>query len=187
LFDIRWVASDNALIDSVSILLSTDGGSSYPDTAAAGLPNDSSYTWFVPDMDSRTARMKIVAVDGGMNQGADASDADFTLLGTTSGSGGGGLTGAPADWTLEVAGGNPVGSQSKIVLGLPEPHQVGLDLYDVTGRALMSLAHGRLPQGYHELPWRGCGPNGVRLGPGIYFLRLDCGHEARTAKIVIMR
>jgi len=187
LFDIQWVASDNALIDSVAILLSTDGGLSFPDTIAAGLPNDSSYIWSVPDIDSRTARVRVAAMDGGFNEGADASDADFTLWGALSGVDINNITEVPADWTLSISGGNPVRSPSKVVLGLPEPHYVSLSLYSVTGREILNLMSGHVPPGFHSIPWTGMNRNGTRLSPGIYFLRLDCGNVARSAKVVIAR
>lgn len=187
LFDIQWVASDNALIDSVAILLSTDGGLSFPDTIASGLPNNSSYIWSVHDIDSKSARVKVAAMDGGLNEGADASDADFTIWGTTSGVDMDNTIRLPTDWILRISGGNPVRSSSKVVMGLPESRHISLSLYDVMGREVAGLMSGRVPPGSHSIIWTGTNRNGARLGPGIYFLRLDCGDVARSAKVVIAR
>jgi len=46
---IRWIATDNVRVDSVSIYYSIDGGSTFPYTIATGEPNDSVYLWNVPE------------------------------------------------------------------------------------------------------------------------------------------
>jgi flagellar hook assembly protein FlgD len=95
--------------------------------------------------------------------------------------------GIPTDWTLRIAGGNPVRAQCSVVLGIPEAGRVSLAVYDVRGRDIGNIISGHLTQGYHSLTWTGNGASGTRLVPGVYFLRLDCGEAARTAKVVIAR
>ncbi len=186
-YDITWEATDNGVIDSVAIMLSLDGGASFPDTIAAGEPNDSSYLWDVPDIDCNTARIKVVAADCALNEGAGISSSDFTLWGSTSGARLPDIAGTPAGVVLEIAGGNPISGESKIVLGLPVPAEVRLAVYDVTGRCLSSLVDGQLTEGYHAVRWSGLAPDGGRLGPGIYFLRLASGIDVRTVKAVVAR
>jgi hypothetical protein len=185
IYEIRWVATDNALIDSVAILLSTDSGLSFPDTIAGGLPNDSSFLWTVPDVDSKTARIKVVATDGGMNEGADLSDGDFTLWGTISGVEVPYASETPDHMTLTITGGNPIGSGSKIVLGVPTATHISLDIYDVGGRRVARLISGHVGRGYHTMPWAAASRHGADLGPGIYFLRLDSEVCCRTVKLAV--
>jgi len=83
-FEITWQATDNGVVDSVSIYLSTDGGSSYPYTVSTGEANDGSYMWTVPAHGSDFCRIKIVAYDGALNTAQDASDFDFTISDMTS-------------------------------------------------------------------------------------------------------
>lgn len=184
--DIEWVASDNANVDSVMILLSTDGGVTFPDTLASGEANDSSYTWIVPDIDAKTARVKVVAVDRALNEGADLSDADFTLWGTISGIDGR-APATPADVALAVSGGNPVSSRTGITFGVPASAHVRLGLFDVRGRLIAALLDGRVAEGYHTVRWSSALRGVDRLAPGIYFVRLDCDTGSRTAKAVIAR
>jgi len=186
-YEITWEATDNGVIDSVAILLSLDSGLSFPDTIAAGEPNDLSYLWDVPDIDSKTARIKVVATDCAMNEGVGETASDFTLWGSISGAERPDIVGAPPDVVLEIAGGNPISGESRLVLGLPVPAEVKLAVYDVTGRCLSSIVDGYLPEGYHAVRWSGSTPDGVRLGPGIYFLRLDSGGGVRTVKAVVAR
>ncbi len=79
-FEIRWVATDNETVESVSILLSRDGGLTFPDTVAVGEPNDSSYVWLVPGTYSTQCVIRVVAFDGVGNEGQDESDATFSIV-----------------------------------------------------------------------------------------------------------
>jgi hypothetical protein len=184
-YEITWEALDNGLIDSVSILLSLDGGFTYPDIIASGEPNDSPYLWDVPDIDSKTARIRVIATDCAMHEGMGSSDSDFTLWGSTSGTERPGSGGIPVALVLEMDGANPVGGGSRIVLGLPVPDEVRLAVYDVSGRHLGDLLHGHLGEGYHAVKWGDRAWRGVRLRPGIYFVRLDSAQGSRTVKAVV--
>jgi len=190
-YDIRWTASDNARVTSVTLLLSIDGGVTYPDTIAAGEVNDSSYVWTVPDLTTHTARVRVVALDGVPNEGFDASDADFTLWGTTAGVEGR-YAGVPGRVVLEVASANPAPSGLRLVYGLPTASAVRLGVYDVSGRLVARLVDARREGGYHQLDWNPAaagtaGRAGAALGPGVYFLRLDSDAGSATAKAVITR
>jgi hypothetical protein len=185
--EIIWNASDNARVTSVTIVLSTDGGTSYPDTIAKDEDNDGSFLWTVPDVDSKTARIKVLAYDGVPHEGSDASDSDFTLWGSTSGVAGWDFTGVPARVVLRVVNGGVLTSGTEIVFGLPRQADVRIGIYDAAGRHLRDLVNGRREEGYHSLGWNWTGPITGTLSPGIYFLRLDTGQDALTAKVVIAR
>jgi hypothetical protein len=183
-YEIRWVATDNARVTSIAILLSSDGGTSWPDTIATDEANDSSYVWEVPDISSDMARIKVVAVDGAQNQGFDLSDADFTLWGTTAGIPVPARRGVPEAQELAVLGSNPVGAMAQILYGIPRDSWVNLTIYDVRGRQVASLVNGYRQAGYYSLDWDCSRQSGADHGPGIYFVRLKCNHGQATAKIV---
>ena len=182
--DIEWTATDNIGVASVCILLSTDGGTTFPDTVAAGEPNDGVYSWPVPDIDSETARVKVVACDGADNEGEDQSDANFRLWGYQSGVDGPG-GGAPDRISIALVGGALAAPRATIEFGLPSPSQVRIDCYDVAGRRVAAVMSGHRSEGYHRIDWNLKSEAGGRLGPGIYFLRLDSDGGSVTAKIVI--
>ena len=82
---ITWTATDAEGIAANSIALeySVDNGSSWL-PVASGLANSGTFSWTVPANPSTTARVRATAVDIHANTGSDASDAAFTIQGTTS-------------------------------------------------------------------------------------------------------
>ncbi|MFH0778718.1 MAG: M6 family metalloprotease domain-containing protein, partial [Candidatus Eisenbacteria bacterium] len=76
---IRWTATDNLGVDSISIYYSTDGGSTFPYLVAHGEANDGVYLWTVPGTLSNNCFVKVVAYDTAVNQASDQSNAAFTI------------------------------------------------------------------------------------------------------------
>ncbi|MDO5969236.1 GEVED domain-containing protein [Flavivirga aquimarina] len=78
---IEWVVGQTANgtinCQNVNILLSTDGGLTFPTTIASNTPNDGSFTYTVPAMpDTANARLLVEAAD---NIFYDVSDFDFSI------------------------------------------------------------------------------------------------------------
>ncbi len=186
-YEIKWNASDNVGVTSITLLLSTDGGAAYPDTIASGEPNDGSFLWTVPDRDSKTAKVKVEAFDAAHNKGADVSDANFTLWGTTSGVDRPELPGVPTEITLGVEDGNPITPGSRIVYGVPSSMHIRIGIYDVKGRVVGKAVDSWAQVGYSSLDWSALERRGPELSPGIYFIRLDADRGVRTVKVVLAR
>jgi hypothetical protein len=185
-YEILWNADDNVGVTEIRIYLSTDGGATYPTTVAEGQTDDGSYLWTVPDLDSKTARIKVQAFDAAANQASDASDADFTLWGSTSGTGGV-LAGLPGELVLGVENGNPVTPGSRVVYGVPTAARVRIGLYDVNGRMLGKMLDTRAQAGYGSLEWSAFERRAPVLGSGIYFIRMDTDAGVRTVKVVLAK
>lgn len=79
---ITWsVNGSQALATHVAILLSTDGGATFPVTLAAGTPNDGTEVVTLPATATTTARIKVAAVG---NIFFDISNANFTISAVSS-------------------------------------------------------------------------------------------------------
>jgi hypothetical protein len=85
-YNIQWISDDDAPVSSsggvqsVDILLSTDGGQTFNTTIASNQPALGSFNWTVPSgINTSQARIRILAHDGDGNAGFDDSDQNFTI------------------------------------------------------------------------------------------------------------
>jgi hypothetical protein len=78
IWDVAGTNVDPVNSENVNILLSTDGGMSYPITLVSNTLNDGSENIIVPDNISSTSRIKVEAAD---NIFYDVSDTNFTISG----------------------------------------------------------------------------------------------------------
>jgi hypothetical protein len=179
--NITWTATDDVGVTSIDILLSTDGGATYPHMIATGEANDGTYPWLVDGDPTLTARVKVIAYDAASNSAFDVSDADFGIYDPAAG-----VTEQDIPPRLVVVAGtpNPMVESTRIRFGLPASGRADLEVFDVSGRKVATLPSGLYSEGYHEVEWR---PTTGLCGSGIYFLRVRFGHEEVTTKIVIWR
>jgi hypothetical protein len=170
---VTWTALDNVGVTSVSIVLSLDGGLTYPDTLATGEANDGSYAWAVDADTASAARIKVIARDGTGNAGEDASDGTFEVRE--------GTAGIPARLVITGTTPNPFSQHAVIKFGLPRDGVVEIDLYDVSGHFVANLVKAPYLAGYHMFDW----DTHDAVGTGLYILRLRLGSETATYKAVI--
>ncbi len=92
---LRWNTDDDVAVSNVDILLSTDGGATFPITIASAVTPytgfDGNRAWTVPDLYSTRCRVKVVARDASGNTGSDISDLNFTINGS----------GCPSDYNVD--------------------------------------------------------------------------------------
>jgi hypothetical protein len=70
---------------------------------------------------------------------------------------------------------------------LAAQHRVSLQLHDLTGRVVRTLADGVQKPGRYTLRWNGRDNSGRLLANGIYFTRLTAGDYTGTEKLVLQR
>lgn len=84
--DLSWISDDDAVnsiadgVQSIDVLLSTDGGASFPYIIASNQDPLGTFDWSIPDgINTSEARLKVVAADGLGNTGFDVNAQNFTI------------------------------------------------------------------------------------------------------------
>ena len=77
---------------------------------------------------------------------------------------------------------NPFNPETTISIQLPQPEQVSLKVYNMTGAEVASLTEGPLAAGLHRFLWR---PDAV--ASGLYFYQLQAGPHRQTGKAMLLR
>lgn len=75
---------------------------------------------------------------------------------------------------------NPFNEMTQIVYHVMKPGMVSVELYDVLGRKVKTLAHGFQSQGVHRIS-----VNGAKLASGVYLCRLTTPEHRLTTKLVL--
>lgn len=81
---------------------------------------------------------------------------------------------------------NPLGREATFAFDLPAAADVALEVFDLGGRRVASVAGGAYPAGSHRVRWNARGDDGARLGAGLYFARLRTAGLDRTHRLIIL-
>jgi len=90
------------------------------------------------------------------------------------------------EFSLQQNQPNPFRSSALVRFSLPSRRDVRLEVFDVGGRRVKTLARGSYPPGLHTLPWNGTSDSGTRLKSGIYLYRLVAGRDVATRKLILI-
>lgn len=82
---------------------------------------------------------------------------------------------------------NPTKKEATIAFGLPNQKHVKLVVYDITGRAIITLLNKQLPAGYHKIQWDLRDRNGKKVKSGVYFYMLKTDDFTCTKKLVVVK
>jgi hypothetical protein len=77
---------------------------------------------------------------------------------------------------------NPFNAQTTIQYSLSNPSDVTIDIFDILGRKIETLAERIKPAGSHQAIWDASGHSS-----GIYFYRIKAGDKVETNKMVLMK
>ena len=93
----------------------------------------------------------------------------------------------PRELAFALSGANPVRGAAQVRLDLPVASIASVTLYDVSGRAVRTLADGRLEAGSHLKSWDLRDASGAAVGNGIYFAACRVGEWSRTVRVMVVR
>lgn len=93
----------------------------------------------------------------------------------------------PAATRLAAPYPNPFRGDAALRFDLARPGEVTLEVYDVLGARVRTLANGTWAAGRHSLSWDGRDDDGRAVSPGMYLVRLRAGDYDGRTKLVRMR
>ena len=77
---------------------------------------------------------------------------------------------------------NPFNAQTTIKYSLPKQSLVTIDIFDILGRKIETLAEGIKPAGNHQAVWDASGQ-----ASGIYFYRIQAGEYSERREMVLIK
>lgn len=88
---------------------------------------------------------------------------------------------------LWLAGLRPGHSQVTLRMRLPARMRARVDVHDIAGRRVRTLASGELVSGERDLTWDGRDESGGRVGSGVYFASLLADGRRYTVRVPFIR
>ena len=170
---LNWVvgASDQAPVNTqnVTILLSTDGGVTFPITLAANTPKDGSEAFVVPNNTTSSARIMIAAVD---NIFYNVNSTNFTISEATA---------SIKDVSFEGFNlyPNPSNGNFNLQFETISTALVKLQLFDLTGRLVREVQFSNVAARFSE------SISFKNTAKGLYLLKIKNGSKQTTRKLVI--
>ncbi len=173
---IHWQTFNPPRCDSLSLFYSIDYGRNYAIITHGISGNDTSYLWTVPNVNSDSCKIKIIAYGPGWQY--DESDGIFRIT----------STGIEERSTLNILRltlritPNIVKSLTTIRYSLPTESKISLQLYDISGRLVKTLVNENKNPGIYGLIL-----NTKTLSAGVYFLSLQTSSKRLIERIVVIK
>ena len=82
---------------------------------------------------------------------------------------------------------NPFNLSTEIRFCLAEAGRMSIDIYDLLGRKIVTLADGVFEAGEHNILWDGRDNEGLEVASGIYFYCLKAGEYTETRKMMMLK
>lgn len=176
---IRWDAGADARgVQSVDLWLSRTGADGPWEPLAAALANTGVWSWPVqgPFSDDCRVRADVRNWDGIVS--TTMSPASFTISPVPAAV----TPQATRSAALEAPYPNPARTRGTLVFDVPVRADVRLEIYDLQGRAVATLADGPREPGRYVL-----GFDAARLPAGLYFARLRTGGADLRQRLVVVK
>jgi len=161
--------------DDYAVAWSADGGTRWSDLGYSTTPR---FTLVPPDS-SGAALVEIVARRGDAVLGTWLSAPLVVTPGPRAGT--------PTRLALLHLGPQPARGESVVELALPAASAVRVDVHDVRGARVRTLADGRFTAGRWPLRWDGLDAGGRRAPAGFYVVRATVGGRSTTLRLTLLR
>jgi hypothetical protein len=82
---------------------------------------------------------------------------------------------------------NPFNATTKIIYSLPKAGPTRIFIYNALGQLVKILLNSSQPEGVHHLFWEGDDENGLPVGNGLYFCRIEHLGMVKIQKMVVLK
>jgi hypothetical protein len=140
------------------------------------LPYGTNRIFYIDDVTYSVGNPQVLPTDTfGVSTGVEEGDQTGAIL--------------PAEFSLLPNYPNPFNPETIIAyrIGPDRPAPVSLRIYNLLGQRVRTLAESIQGPGEYRLIWDGRDDAGRALSSGIYFARLQVGHQGQTRKLVLTR
>ena len=96
-------------------------------------------------------------------------------------------SGAPQKFALDLNYPNPFNSSTTIRYRIEEPGRVRLEIFDVQGKKVKTLADGYTGLGVYQVEWDGADASGKPVATGVYIVRLQKGTASLFHKMLLLK
>jgi hypothetical protein len=95
--------------------------------------------------------------------------------------------GIPDKFSLGQNYPNPFNPTTKIEFSLPASCTVTLEVYNMLGQRVRTLAYGQMEAGNHSVEWNSRDEYGSAVSSGVYFYRLTAGDYVESKKMLLLK
>ncbi len=92
----------------------------------------------------------------------------------------------PLQFALATPRPNPAARSTSLRFAVPRASEVRIDVFDLLGRRVASLARGSFAPGWHEARWDGRTRSGALAAPGAYLVRMTSAGFDAHRKVVLL-
>jgi hypothetical protein len=82
---------------------------------------------------------------------------------------------------------NPFNANTQIRFSVPKASHVKLEVYDILGRKVKTLADENMTAGYKQVVWDGKNQSGDKVASGVYFYRIKATDFTTTKRMVLLK
>jgi len=93
----------------------------------------------------------------------------------------------PTKLALNQNSPNPFNAATTIKYDLPVASEVRVNIYDILGRTVCTLADGKKPAGFHRAIWDGTDFSGMPVSSGVYFVKMTTTNVSRVIRIELIK
>lgn len=93
----------------------------------------------------------------------------------------------PDDFSLEQNYPNPFNPSTSFDFALPKLSQVNIEIFNVLGQKIKTLADAEYPAGKYKVNWDGTDEEGSSVASGIYFYRMNAEGFQDTKKLMLLK